>query len=190
MQWLIAGLVLFLGVHSLAIVAPAARDRFAARLGAGPWQMLYALIALAGFALIVHGYALARQAPVVLYVPPAWARHVALLLMLPVFPLLLAAYLPGRIRSTLKHPMLAGTKAWALAHLLANGTLAAVILFGSVLGWAVAERISLKRRAPRAIRAAPAGAWNDWIAVVVGLALYVLFVKVLHVALIGVSPLG
>jgi len=190
MQWLIAGLALFLGVHSLSIVAPAARDRWAARLGAGPWRALYGLVALAGFALLVHGYGLARQAPVVLYVPPSWARHLALLLMLPVFPLVLAAYLPGRIRATLKHPMLAGTKAWALAHLIANGTLAGVILFGSVLAWAVADRISLKRRTPRALITAPAGGWNDWIAVVAGLALYVLFVKVLHLRLIGVSPLG
>jgi uncharacterized membrane protein len=191
MQWLIAGLVLFLGVHSVAIVAPAARERAIARLGAGPWRALYALVALVGFALLVHGYGLARQAPVVLYAPPSWARHLALLLMLPVFPLLLAAYLRGRIQSTLKHPMLAGTKAWALAHLLANGTLAAVILFGSVLAWAVADRISLKRRTPRAlVVAAPAGRFNDWIAVLGGLVLYILFVTELHRWLIGVSPLG
>ena len=187
---LIAGLVLFLGVHSLAIVAPAARGRWAAQLGAGRWQLLHGLIALAGFALLVHGYGLARHDPVVLYAPPAWARHLALLLMLPVFPLLLATYLPGRIQATLKHPLLAATKAWALAHLLANGTLAAVILFGSLLAWAVADRISLKRRVPRALRTAPPGRWNDWIAVLGGLALYVLFVKALHLRLIGVSPLG
>ena len=190
MQWLIAGLVLFVGVHSLAIVAPAARDRWATRLGAGRWQMLYALIALAGFVLLVHGYGLARQDPVVLYAPPPWARHLALLLMLPVFPLLLAAYLPGRIQSALKHPMLAATKAWALAHLIANGTLAAVVLFGSLLVWAVADRISLKRRVPRAIRTAPPGRWNDWIAVLGGLVLYALFVTLLHEWLIGVSPLA
>ena len=190
MPWLIAGLALFLGVHSLAIVAPAARERWAAQLGGGRWQLLYGLIALTGFVLLVYGYGLARHAPVVLYTPPAWTRELALLLMLPVFPLLLAAYLPGRIQSTLKHPLLAATKAWALAHLVANGTLAAVILFGSVLAWAVADRVSLKRRVPRAIRTIPAGRWNDWIAVLGGLALYGLFVTVLHVRLIGVSPLG
>jgi uncharacterized membrane protein len=109
--------------------------------------------------------------------------------MLPVFPLLLAAYLPGRIKTAMKHPMLVAVKCWAFAHLLANGLLADVLLFGGFLAWAVIERISLKRR-PQAIRTAPAGRFNDLIAVVVGLALYAFFIGWAHVRLFGVSPLG
>jgi uncharacterized membrane protein len=190
METLVAGLVLFLGVHSVSIVASDWRNRFAARIGLLPWQALYSLIAVVGFVLIVWGYALARQAPVVLYAPPAGLRHVALLLMLPVFPLLLAAYLPGRIQAATKHPMLVATKLWAVAHLLANGNLADVVLFGAFLAWAVADRISLKRRTPLPVPGAPPSAWNDAIAVVVGLALYVAFLLWLHAGLIGVRPVG
>ena len=143
-----------------------------------------------GLALIVLGYGLARQQPTLLYAPPAGLRHLALLLMVPVFPLLLAAYLPGRIQRAAKHPMLAAVKLWALAHLLANGSLADVLLFGGFLAWAVADRISLKRRPPHAVPGAPAGATNDAIAIVGGLLLYALFVWRGHAWLIGVSPLG
>jgi uncharacterized membrane protein len=109
--------------------------------------------------------------------------------MLPVFPLLLAAYLPGRIRDAAKHPLLAATKFWALAHLLVNGTLADVLLFGGFLAWAVADRISLKRRLQRPIQMAPPGPRNDAIAVVGGLLLFVLFLTWAHIAAFGVSPL-
>jgi uncharacterized membrane protein len=190
MTLLILGLVLFIGVHSVGILAPAWRDRTAARLGTVPWQGRYSLASLAGFLLIVWGYGLARQDPVALYAPPVWTRHLALLLMVPVFPLLLATYLPGRIQTTVKHPMLAAVKLWALAHLLANGNLADVMLFGAFLAWAVADRISLKRRTPPRVPGAPAGKANDWIALVAGLALYGAFVGGLHTWLIGVSPLG
>jgi len=189
MTLLILGLVIFIGVHSVGILAPAWRDRTAARLGTVPWQGLYSLASLAGFLLIVWGYGLARQDPVALYAPPVWTRHLALLLMVPVFPLLLAAYLPGRIQATVKHPMLAAVKLWALAHLLANGNLADVILFGAFLAWAVADRISLKRRTPPPVPGAPAGKANDWIALVAGLGLYGAFLGGLHTWLIGVSPL-
>jgi uncharacterized membrane protein len=189
MTLLILGLVIFIGVHSVGILAPAWRDRTAAHLGMVPWQGLYSLASLAGFVLIVWGYGLARQEPVALYAPPVWTRHLALLLMVPVFPLLLAAYLPGRIQATVKHPMLAAVKLWALAHLLANGNLADVILFGAFLAWAVADRISLKRRTPPPVPGAPAGKANDWIALVAGLALYGAFLGGLHTWLIGVSPL-
>ncbi len=148
------------------------------------------MVALAGFVLLVAGFAAARTSPIILYHPPAAARYVALVLMVPVFPLLLAAYLPGRIRSTLKNPLLAATEAWAFSHLLANGGLADVLLFGGFLAWAVADRISLKRRAPRPVASAPAGRYNDAIAVVAGLALYALFIADLHQRLIGVAPLG
>ena len=191
MPLLIAGLVLFLGVHSVAIVAPSFRTRTIQRMGEGAWKGLYALISLVGFVLICYGFGLARQAPVVLYSPPTWLRHLALLVMLPVFPLLIAAYLPGRIKTAAKHPMLAAVKFWAFAHLLANGSLADVLLFGGFLAWAVVDRISVKRRAmPQVLRTAPPGPWNDAIAVVLGLAIYALLIGWAHVRLFGVSPLS
>ena len=143
-----------------------------------------------GFVLIVQGYSAARLNPVVVWVPPAAMRHIAALLMLPVFVLLLSAYLPGRIRAAAKHPMLLATKFWALAHLLANGMLADIVLFGALLAWAVADRISLKRRVARPIPGAPASKLNDVIAVVGGLALYGLVAMVLHVRWFGVAPFG
>lgn len=191
MPLLIFGLVLFLGVHSVAIVSPAWRARMIHRMGEGPWKGLYALLSLAGFILICYGFGVARQAPGILYSPPAWLRHVALFVMLPVFPLVLAAYLPGRIKSAAKHPMLAAVKMWAFAHLLANGSAADVLLFGGFLAWAVMDRISLKRRsAPQVLRTAPPRAWNDAVAVVLGLAIYALFICFAHVRLFGVSPLS
>jgi uncharacterized membrane protein len=189
MPILIAGLVIFLGVHSLMIVAPQVRAQARARLGEGPWKVVYSLVALLGFVLIVYGFGVARQSPTVLYTPPHWMRHVTFLVMLPVFPLLLAAYLPGRIKTTMKHPMLAAVKFWALAHLLANGTLADVLLFGGFLAWAVVDRISLKRRT-QVIATAPPGKFNDAIAIVAGLILYAFFIGWAHVRLFGVSPLG
>jgi uncharacterized membrane protein len=190
MVMLIAGLILFLGAHSVSIVAPEWRNRMVARMGEQKWQAVYGLVAIAGFVLIVWGYGLARQEPVVLYVPPIWLRHLLLLLMVPVFPLLLAAYLPGRIQSATKHPMLAAVKLWAFAHLLANGTLADLVLFGSFLAWAVVDRISMKWRMPLPVQGAPPSKANDIIAVAAGLALYAAFLFGLHRWLIGVSPLG
>jgi uncharacterized membrane protein len=191
MSLLIVGLVLFLGVHSIAIVSPGLRDRAIRGTGQMAWKGGYALASLVGFALLCYGFGLARETPVILYSPPVWMRHIALLIMLPVFPLLIAAYLPGRIKTAAKHPMLAAVKFWALAHLLANGSLADVLLFGGFLAWAVADRISLKRRPAQAVlRTAPVGPWNDIIAVVLGLAIYALLIGWAHVRLFGVSPLG
>ena len=190
MTILILGLILFLGVHSVSIVAPAWRDAMQARLGEGPWKGLYSLVSAAGFGLIIVGFGLARQQPIVLYVPPTWLRHLALLLLAPVFPLLLAVYLPGRIKSAAKHPMLLATKLWALAHLLANGTAADVLLFGGFLAWAVADRISFKHRVQRPLPGAKPSPMNDAIAVIVGLVLYALFLLWGHAWLIGVSPIG
>jgi uncharacterized membrane protein len=189
MSYLIIGLVLFLGVHSVAIVASDWRDRTLARMGEGPWKGLYSVISIAGFVLLIWGYGLARQTPTVLYMPPVWMRYVTAALMLPVFPLLLAAYLPGRIRAALKHPMLAAVVLWAFAHLVANGMLADVLLFGGFLVWAVADRLSMKRRPVRVIRTAPPTGFNDLISVVVGLALYAVFVLWLHAKWFGVWPL-
>jgi uncharacterized membrane protein len=188
MLMLIAGLLIFLGIHSLSIVNEPLRDRLAARVGVFGWQAVYAVIALIGFVLIVQGYAAARQEPMLLYAPPTWLRHVALLLLLPVFPLLLATYLPGKIKSATKHPMLLATKIWALAHLLANGMLHDLVLFGAFLAWAVADRISMKRRTQRPLPGPNASKVNDIMAVVGGLLLYVWFVKQGHVWLIGVAP--
>ena len=191
MTLLIAGLLLFLGVHSTAIIAPEWRTAQVARRGEAAWKGLYALLSIAGFVLLIYGYGVARQSPVVLYAPPTFTRHLALLLMLPVFPLLLAAYLPGRIKTAAKHPMLLAVKLWALAHLLANGNLHDVVLFGTFLAWAVADRISMKRRTvARAVPAASLRPMNDAIALAGGLAVYAIFVLWAHLKLIGVSPLG
>ncbi len=183
------GLLLFFGIHSVSIVAPAWRDARAAR-HEGAWKGLYSLVAIAGLLLLIHGYGQARLSPVVLYEPPSGLRHLAMLLMLPVFPLLFAAYLPGRIKTLARHPMLVATKLWAAAHLLANGTLADVLLFGSFLAWAVLDRISLKRRAARPVPGAPPRAYNDLVAVLGGLAVYALVLWKGHAWLIGVSLLG
>lgn len=190
MSTLILGLVLFLGVHSVSVVAPAWRDAMAARLGVWGWKAIYAIVAIAGFVLIIQGYAAARLAPVVIWVPPAAMRHVAATVMLPVFILLLAAYLPGRIKAATKHPMLVATKLWAVSHLLANGMLADVVLFGAFLAWAVVDRISLKRRPARPLPSAPASKLNDVVAVIGGILLYGLFAMVLHSRWIGVAPFG
>lgn len=198
MAVLILGLVLFLGVHSIAIVAPAGRDLWVKRWGQGPYQGLYSVVSLVGLLAIIWGYGLARQNPVMLYALPAGFRHLAALLMLPVFILLFAAYLPGRIQRAAKHPMLLAVKLWALAHLLGQsvtgGTLADVLLFGGLLVWAVADRISLKRRALaghlRDVPALPPGRMNDTIAVVGGLLVYGATLLWWHAALFGVRPLG
>ena len=190
MNALVLGLILFFGVHSVSIVNDPWRNRMAASMGEWNWKGLYALISLAGFVLIVWGYGLARQAPVVLYTPPAWLHPVAMVLLIPVFPLLLAAYLPGRIQAAARHPMLAATMLWAVAHLLANGTLADVLLFSAFLVWAVLDRISMQHRSQRAIPSLPHARTNDIIAVIGGLALYAAFVLWLHGGLIGVPLVG
>lgn len=184
------GLVLFLGIHSVSIVNDPWRNRMAHAWGEWRWKGVYALLSIIGLVLIVWGYQMARQDSAVIYTSPTWLRHVSLLLLVPVFPLLLAAYLPGRIRAATKHPMLLAVKLWALAHLLANGTLADILLFGSFLIWAGVDRASMKRRPARAIPSAPPGKWNDAIAVTGGLALYVAFVAGLHESLIGRAVVG
>lgn len=190
MAVLILGLLLFLGVHSVSILNSQWRTDLIARFGEIGWKAGYGLIALAGFLLIVWGYGLARQSPVILYAPPTWLQHINLLLMLPVFPLLLAAYLPGRIQSATKHPMLLAVKLWATAHLLANGTLADLLLFGGFLVWAVADRISLRHRVAPPVHGAPPSQVNDAIAIIGGVGLYLLFMFWLHRVLMGVAPIG
>lgn len=190
MTLLIIGLLVFFGIHSMSIVAEPTRDRLRARLGEGGWKGLYSLLSVVGLALLVYGYGEARMAPQILYIPPPWLRHVAMLLLLPVFVLLLATYLPGRIKSTVKHPTFAAIKLWALAHLLANGMLADLLLFGAFLAWGVAGRISMKRRTSRPLPGPAPSVLNDVIAVLAGLGLYVVFVLWGHAWLIGVAPIA
>lgn len=190
MLLLIAGLIVFFAIHSVRIVVPASREAWIDKLGVNAWKGIYSIVSLVGLILIVIGYGQARLEPVVLYVPPTGLRHATLLLMLPVFVLLLAAYFPGRISGWVKHPMLVATKLWALSHLLANGTLADVLLFGTFLAWAVADRISVKRRSGGSTSPAIQTGYNDWINVIGGLLLYVAFAKWLHIWLIGVAPIG
>lgn len=189
MALLIVGLILFFGAHSLAIVAPAWRQRMIDGGGEGRIKGLVSVISLAGFVLLVWGYGAARPVTPVLYTPPMGLKHFSLLLMLPVFPLLVSTYLPGRIKAAVKHPMLTAVKTWSLAHLLSNGTLADVLLFGSFLAWAVVDRISIKRRGGKPAPAAGTIV-NDVIAVVVGLGLYVAFIFGLHQWLFGVPPIA
>lgn len=188
MAYLVLGLILFLGIHSISIIAPGWRDRVAARLG-NAWRGIYSLISIAGFVLIIWGYGVARQDALLLYAPPTWTRYVTALLMLPVFPLLLAPYFPGRMKNALRHPMLLGTMLWSVAHLVSTGTSSDVVLFGGFLVWAAADRISYRWRVPRAIQTAPPSKYNDVIAIVAGLVLYVVFVHWLHARWIGVQPL-
>jgi uncharacterized membrane protein len=192
MTLLLLGLALFLGVHSTRIVADGWRAATVARVGAIPWKGIYSLLSIAGFVLIVIGYGAARQSPVVLFAPPVWTRHLAALLTIPAFVLLVAAYVPGNaIKRAIGHPMVAGVKVWALAHLLANGTLADVLLFGTFLAWAVLSFVAARRRDRAAGTTYPAGPGSRTaITVVVGLVAWAVFAFALHRPLIGVAPFG
>lgn len=190
MALLILGLVLFLGTH-LFSTARGPRAVLVARIGEGPFKIAYSLLSLAGMVLIWVGYGhYRRDAWIPLWDPPVWTRHLALLLVAVAFVCLAAAYLPGRIKARLKHPMLVGVKVWALAHLLANGDLGSLLLFGAFLAWAVVDRIAIKRRDEAAAHlpeAAPAGWRNDGAAVAVGLVAWFVFARWLHPVLIGVQ---
>ena len=189
MATLVAGLVLFLAPHSVRIFADDWRAARIAAWGERPWKIAYTIVSIVGFVLIVVGYGAARTDPVWLYMPPTWTKHAAALLTLPAFILIVAAYVKGtRIKARVGHPMLAGVKLWAFAHLVSNGTLADVLLFGGFLVWAAADRVSFRWRPVRAIRTAPERPYIDLIAVAVGLALYLFFAFYLHVRWIGVSP--
>jgi uncharacterized membrane protein len=189
---MILGLIVFLGMHSFRIVADARRTALRARFGELGWKAGYALVSLLGFALIVHGYGLARQAPVVLWLPPIPMRHIAALLTAIAFVLLAAAYVPrNRIKSSLHHPMLLGVKVWALAHLLANGNLADLVLFGSFLAWAIVCFSASRRRDRAAGTRYPAGTMAGTLATLaLGLVAWAAFALSLHQILIGVRPFG
>jgi uncharacterized membrane protein len=192
MTALILGLVLFLGVHSVRVVAEDWRTGVRARMGENAYKGLYSVLSIAGFALIVWGYGQARQQPVPLWLPPLWTRHLAALLTLPAFVLLVAAYVPGNsLKTRLRHPMVLGIKLWAAAHLLANGNVADVLLFGSFLLWAALSfRAARARDRAAGAVAAPGRLLPTVVAVAVGLAAWAVFAFWAHGVLIGVRPFG
>lgn len=192
MSLLILGLVVFLGVHSVRIVADGWRSAQIARRGLNAWKGLYSLASLAGFALIVWGYGLARTQPLLLWAPPRWAPHLSSLLMLFAFVLLVAAYVPRNgIKSWVHHPMLLGVMLWAIAHLLANGTLADLLLFGSFLLWAVLDFVAARSRDHAAgDPQVPGTLAGSLVALGVGVAAWALFAFWAHAWLFGVKPIG
>jgi uncharacterized membrane protein len=191
---LILGLVLFLGMHAVTMKRDL-RAQLIERFGAGGYRGLYSAVSIIGFGLLIYGYGLQRAAGyTVVWEPPVWTRHLALLLNLPIFILLAIGRRPSWLLSRVKHPMLLAVKIWATAHLLANGDLGSLLLFGGFLAWAVMARISVKRRPEEIARAAAmtnvAFGRRDIIAIVAGLVLYVVFALWLHPLLIGVSVTG
>jgi len=192
MTLLILGLILFLGMHSVRIVAEGWRAAQIAKRGEGAWKGLYTVVSIVGFGLILWGYGQARTEPVVLWTPQLWARHLASLLMLFSFILLVAAYVPKNgIKSWLHHPMVLGVKVWALAHLLANHTLADLLLFGSFLLWAVLDFRAARQRDRAANTVYPRGTLAGTLTtLVVGVLVWAAFAFWAHAWLFGVSPVG
>jgi len=189
MVYLLIGLVGFLAIHSIRIFAPGWREQRVAGMGEGAWKGLYSLLSIAFFVLLVWGYGQARLSPTLVWVPPVGLRHAGSLLTLVAFVLLVAAYVPrNHIKARLGHPMLLATKLWAFAHLLMNGWLHGMLVFGAFLLWAVLAFRSARRRP--AARAAQPGWLGTLAAVVVGVALWVVFAVHLHRWLIGVAPFG
>ena len=189
MAMLIGGLVLFFAAHAVPIV-PGLRARLVEGAGEGAFKGLFSVVSLAGLLLIVMGYGVARQTAEPLWEPPVWAGHLAATLMIFAMIALAAAYIPSRIRTLLKHPMLVAIKIWALAHLLAIGDLVSLILFGSFLAYAVIDRISVKRRgAMGPLGAAKCGLGGDVAAVAVGLIAYAVLLFWGHAYLFGVAPI-
>jgi len=188
---MILGLVLFLGVHTLTTQREL-RASVIASTGEGGYKIGYALVSFAGLALIVWGFAHYRATGWIdVWYPPTVLKHIAVALMLPAVILVVAAYIRGRIYTTVKHPMLSGIKLWAAAHLLANGDLGSIILFGSFLAWAVFDRISLKRRKDAGGPPIPVGGpTNDLIAIAVGTIAYLALAFAFHPAVIGVPVIG
>jgi uncharacterized membrane protein len=193
MMVLIVGLILFLGVHLLP-TSPELRDDIKERLGPNTYRAVFSLLSLAGFIIIVLGFHKLQLYPgknPVLWNPPVWTRHIAVGLMLPALIFLVASLIPSRIRTAVRHPMLVGIKIWAFAHLIANGDLAALLLFGSFLAFAVYDRISVKKRADLGPlgTAQPKSPINDVLVVIIGVAIYAALLLGGHAWLIGVSPL-
>ena len=192
MAYLILGLVLFLGTHSVRIVADGWRTRTRERIGEQAYKGIYSLLSLAGFVLLIWGFGLARDTPVFLWQPPPAMRHVAALFNVLAFVLLAAAQVPGNaIKARVHHPMVLGVKTWAFAHLISNGNLAHVLLFGSFLAWAVVDYISSRRRDRAQGIQYPAGtAGATVLTVVAGVGAALVFAFWLHGLLIGIKPFG
>jgi uncharacterized membrane protein len=190
--YLIAGLLMFLGVHSLRIVADGWRTRTLARVGEGTYKGIYSVVSIAGLGLIIYGFGIARETPILLWTVPVGMRHAASLLTLVAFVLLAAAYVPRNgIKAKLHHPMVLGVKSWALAHVLVNGNLAHLVLFGGFLAWAVVDFIAARRRDRAAGTQYPAGTLSGTVAaVLVGLIAWAAFAFKLHGLLIGIRPFG
>jgi uncharacterized membrane protein len=190
---MVIGLILFLSIH-LVPTNVELKNGLIARFGPAGYKVIFGLFSLVGLALIVLGFYKLQLHPgknPILWDPPTWSRHLALALMLPAMIALVATYIPSHIHVMLKHPMLVAIKIWALAHLLANGDLAALVLFGSFLAFAVYDRISVKKRGDLGPLGKGSGPWiNDVIVVVLGVALYALIVLYLHELVIGVSPMA
>ena len=187
----ILGLIVLLGVHVFVTM----RDRRAAlvsRIGEWPYRGLFSLASIVGILLIAYGFAAYRAAGMItVWNPPSWTRHIVELLMWPASIMVAAAYIPGNIKRVLKHPMLAGVKTWAFAHLCANGDLGGMIMFGSVLAWAVYDRITLKHRTDPGGPPIPIGGTrNDIIAIVVGTIIYLALGFVFHPVVVGVPAFG
>lgn len=192
MMIFLAGLLLFLGVHSVRIVADDWRDTQRRKLGVNTWRGIYSVLSLIGLVLLVWGWGMVREAPTWVWIPPLGMRHAASLLNLLAFILLVAAYVPGNaIKARVHHPMVAGVKLWAIAHLMANGNLAHIILFGSFLAWAVVDFIAARKR-DRQTASVPVttSAQATVITVVVGVVSWVVFAFWLHGWLFGVKPFG
>ena len=192
MAYLIAGLIIFLGLHSVRMLAPAWRIQTQAQIGQGTWKAVFGLLSFLGLGLIVWGFGLARELPVQLWSPPVGMRHVASLLTFISFVLLVAAYVPGNdIKARVRHPMVLGVKLWALAHLVANGNLAHGVLFGSFLVWATLNFNAARRLDYASSTRYPRGkAGATGITVALGVAAWVATTWWLHGFLIGVRPLG
>jgi uncharacterized membrane protein len=192
MLLLILGLILFLGMHSARLFAADKRASFIAAKGPLAWKGLYALVSIVGFVLIIYGYGQARMSPTWLWISPVWTRHLAALLTIPAFILIVATYVPGScIKARVGHPMLLGVKFWALAHLIANGSLADLLLFGGFLAWATALFVvSRKRDRAAGVSYGKGKPVMDAVVVVVGLVAWAAFAFYLHGAWIGVKPMG
>lgn len=189
MTWLALGLALFLGMHLTRALAPRWRDTQRARLGENGWKGLYTVLSLIGFGLILWGYSQARLQPVVLWAPIRGMNHAAALLMLVAMVLLAAAYVPrNHLKAKLQHPMTLSVKVWAFAHLIANNTLADLMLFGSFLVWSILVFRAARRRPVPAL-AAPTAAGTA-ATVAVGVALWAGFAFWAHAAWLGIAPLG
>jgi len=188
---MIAGLAMLLGMHVFTTQRDA-RARMIASMGEGTYKIVYSLVSIVGLALIIWGFSWYRATGWIdVWHPPVATKHIAVALMLPAVIMVVASYIRGRIYTTLKHPMLAGVKLWAAAHLLANGDLGSIILFGSFLAWAVFARISLKRRGDAGAPPIPVGGMtNDLIAVAVGVIAYIALAFAFHPAVIGVPVVG